>query len=727
MVFHVEFASISPLEWVGQIQAIFVLTKTLSLYAKIKPHEGKEAKMKSLWSKREAEEFINAYADKGVMADLALRVYSSRLLGSNPKLVLHGGGNVSVKTKMPDVYGNLEDVICVKGSGWDMADIEPDGLPAVRLKPIRAIANLEKLDDEDMVNVQRRNLLDSKAPNPSVETLLHAFLPHKYVDHTHANSVLALTDQPNGYAICSEVFGEKAALVPYIMPGFLLSKKALEVYQLNKDCGGLILMKHGIFTFGETAEESYERMIELITLAESKEKDRPARSFQSVEIPKSLLPASWVAPLLRGKCTPSNFSQTGGERLICTFRTNESILQYVNGKGLERYSQSGPVTPDHVIRTKPKPLIMPAPEVESLNQWCSLLDDSLKKYKAAYSDYFRRHNVDLKNPKLALDPMPRVVLVRGLGLFALGNSSQAAQITADIAESTINVISASERIGEYTSLDEAEIFQMEYWSLEQAKLGKQSPLPMSGNVVVITGGAGSIGAATAKAFMDNNAEVVLLDIDPERLSLLCDKIGVTGLTCNVTDRSQVEEVFTTICSKFGGIDVLVSNAGSASQGKIGEVSDEVLRKSFEINFFSHQTVAQAAVAIMSRQGTGGALLFNASKQAVNPGENFGPYGLPKAATLFLSRQYAVDYGSEQIRSNAINADRVRSGLMTEAMIAERAVARGTTPEDYMSGNLLGEEVTASDVANAFVNLALSMKTTGAVLTVDGGNIAAALR
>ncbi len=682
--------------------------------------------MDSCWSENKATAFVEKYTSRGIAVDVALRVYSSRLLGSDPQLVLHGGGNVSVKTRMPDVLGESQEVICVKGSGWDMASIEPAGLPAVRLKPIRAAANLDKLSDEDMVNLQRCSLLDSSAPNPSVETLLHAFLPHKFVDHTHADAVLALTDQPDGYSICSELYQEEVSLVPYIMPGFTLSKKALEVYTANDQCKALVLLKHGIFTFGETAEESYERMIELVSLAESRVTRGKGKTFKSVSVPKALAPPRAIAPILRGRCAALNF-QRNGQHSIATFRTNDAIQAYVNGSELERYSQSGPVTPDHVIRTKPKPLILPPPKAEQLSEWVSVLDEGLGSYAGEYRAYFDRHNGNLEHPKTALDPMPRVVLVRGLGLFALGSSYKAAEITADLAETTINVISDSECVGKFESITESEIFEIEYWSLEQAKLGKVRHLPLSGHVVVITGGAGAIGMATATAFKKNGAEVVLLDIDQDQLALAGDKIAATAIACDVTQRDNVEAAFAKICEKYGGVDVLVSNAGRAWQGKIGEVQDEVLRRSFELNFFSHQTVAQIAVSIMCQQGTGGVLLFNASKQSVNPGADFGPYGLPKAATLFLSRQYAVDYGDKHIRSNAINADRVRSGLMTEEMIVERAEARGISPEEYMSGNLLGEEVTPTDVANAFVDLALAKKTTGAVLTVDGGNIAAALR
>jgi NAD(P)-dependent dehydrogenase (short-subunit alcohol dehydrogenase family) len=320
------------------------------------------------------------------------------------------------------------------------------------------------------------------------------------------------------------------------------------------------------------------------------------------------------------------------------------------------------------------------------------------------------------------------VLVPGLGLFGLGRGKKDAAIAADLAEAAIECITDAEAIGRFRSISEDDMFDVEYWSLEQAKLGQARPLPLAGQVVAITGAGGAIGAATAKAFAAAGAEVALMDIDLAAAQKAASAIGKTALAipCNVTNDS-VTMAFDRIAQEFGGVDIVVSNAGAAWQGRIGEVDDSILRQSFELNFFAHQRVAQAAVKIMLKQGTGGCLLFNVSKQAVNPGANFGPYGLPKAATLFLVRQYAVDYGAEGIRSNGVNADRIRSGLLTDNFIKQRSQARGVSEQEYMSGNLLGREVTAEDVAQAFLHQALELKTTGDVTTVDGGNIAAALR
>jgi rhamnose utilization protein RhaD (predicted bifunctional aldolase and dehydrogenase)/NAD(P)-dependent dehydrogenase (short-subunit alcohol dehydrogenase family) len=678
--------------------------------------------MDNLWSDQDAKAAIAQHAAKGIGEDLALRVYTTRLLGGEPRLVLHGGGNTSVKTRLPDITGSAIDVLCVKGSGWDMGTIEAPGLPAVRLDPLRELRSLQALSDEDMVNVQRTNLLDSKAPNPSVETLLHAFLPHKFIDHTHSNAVLSLTDQPDGEALARDVFGRRAALVPYVMPGFALAKKTDEIARANPDVEGLVLLKHGIFSMGATAEEAYVRMIDLVTLAEKRLARETRKIFPGAALPKDIASAAEVAPILRGLL--SQPAKAGGreaaQRFVFEFRTGPDILAYVGGKEIARYSQQGPVTPDHAIRTKGVPLVAPAPQAGKLDLFAKEAKAALDSYVGAYHAYFARHNAQQLVPKKELDPIPRVVLVPGLGLFGVGNSSKDAKIAADLAETTVAVVADAERLGTYQCIPEPDIFDIEYWSLEQAKLSAAAEKPLARRIAVVTGGASGIGAATAAAFAREGAEVAVLDRD-------VSKVKGFAIACDVTDPKAVRAAFDKIAATYGGVDIVISNAGAAWQGKIGEVDEAVLRQSFELNFWAHQSVAQNAVRVLKAQGLGGCLLFNASKQAVNPGTDFGPYGLPKAATLFLSRQYALDYGSDGIRSNAVNADRIRSGLLTDDMIARRSKARGLSEADYMGGNLLGLEVTADDVAQAFVSLAKAAKTTGAVITVDGGNIAAALR
>ena len=687
--------------------------------------------MKSQWRAHEAERMIRSYARRGVNRDLALRVYTTRLLGQDPKLVLHGGGNTSVKTTQTDSLGQCVDVLCVKGSGWDMGDIEPRGLPALRLAELHKLRDLDALSDEEMVNYQRGCLLDSTSPNPSVETLLHAFLPHKYIDHTHSTAVLAVTDQPNAAAICREVFGDRVALVPYVMPGFALSKKAAEVLEANDGIEGLILLKHGIFTFGDTAREAYERMTSLVSQAEARLRRKRRKVFKSARLPTRVARVEDVGPVVRGLLAePVNGDGSDWRRMILDFRTGRRIRNYVDGQDLGRYSQVGVVTPDHNIRTKNWPLVLPSPGVGDLESLARESKKRVNRFVQRYHGYFARHNGKREAAKVELDPYPRVVLLPGLGLFGVGKSVKDAAVAADIAQNTVEVITDAEAIGRFRPIGEADMFDIEYWSLEQAKLGKGAEPPFARQIAVVTGGGSGIGAATARAFASQGAAVAVLDRDGAAAGKVARAIGggAVGIACDVTDRRSVRRAFDRVCKSFGGVDIVVSNAGAAWQGRIGTVSDRVLRESFELNFFAHQTVAQNTVRVMTVQGTGGVLLFNASKQAVNPGKDFGPYGLPKAATLFLARQYALEYGEHGIRANVVNADRVHTGLFKGGLLEERAAARGVTVDQYLkSGNLLKREVKAEDVAKAFVDLALSPKTTAAVLTVDGGNIEAALR
>jgi rhamnose utilization protein RhaD (predicted bifunctional aldolase and dehydrogenase)/NAD(P)-dependent dehydrogenase (short-subunit alcohol dehydrogenase family) len=685
--------------------------------------------MKSAWVERDAEAIVDRYAARGISRELALRIYSTRLLGRDPTLVLHGGGNTSLKETARDLSGAETEVLYVKGSGRDMGAIEPDGMTAVRLAPLRALRGRETIDATEMARVQRGFLIDPLAPSPSVEMLLHAFLPAHYVDHTHATAVLSLIDQPDSERLCSEVYDSRMGFVPYRMPGFGLAKRAADVFEKNPKVEGLILDKHGLFTFGDSARESYERMIELVTLAEQRLAKERKTVFAAAALPSGIAPITEIAPVLRGVCTlRDTFGEGAHRRMILNFRTGDAILNYGNGADVARYARAGTITPDHVIRVKPWPLIVPAPEAGKLDAFRQGAQAAAERFIADYKAYFERNKAREPGAQMH-DPLPRVALVPGLGLFGMGESVKEAAIAADIAEAAAEGIAGAERIGRFTSIAEADLFDCEYWPLELAKLDARPHRPLAGQVAVVTGAGGAIGAATARVFAEAGAAVALLDLDLKAAQEKAQTIGgdALALACDVTDTGSVQAAFDAVVAAFGGADILVSNAGAAWQGKIGDVDETLLRRSFELNFFAHQKVAQAAVTVMRRQGTGGCLLFNISKQAVNPGPDFGPYGLPKAATLFLMRQYALDHGAEGIRANGVNADRIRSGLLTDDFIAARAKARGVSEKDYMSGNLLGREVTADDVAQAFLAQALALKTTGSVTTVDGGNIAAALR
>jgi rhamnose utilization protein RhaD (predicted bifunctional aldolase and dehydrogenase)/NAD(P)-dependent dehydrogenase (short-subunit alcohol dehydrogenase family) len=684
--------------------------------------------MDSGWNDRDAGLLVEHYARDAVGADMALRIYTTRLLGRVPALVQRGGGNSSVKTQVHDLLGEQIDALCVKGSGWDMATIEPAGLPAVRLAPLLRLRDRNALTDAEMVRIQRACLIDPMAPNPSVETLLHAFLPHKYVDHTHATAVLSLTNQPDGEELCREVYADRLGVVPYVMPGFALARKAAEIYEQNPRVEGLILLKHGIFSFGTEAREAYERMIDAVSRAETRLRRGRKSVFIAAPLPARTASLAEVAPIIRGACSLKDAAPEGiYRRLILEFRVSTAILAFVNGAAVRRYGRAGVITPDHTIRTKNWPLVVGPPEEGKTDAFKADAQAAATAFIADYESYFARHNAGCHPPKRMLDPLPRVVLVPGLGLFGLGRTKKDASIAADLAETAIATITDAEAIGQFESIHERDMFDMEYWSLEQAKLGKEVEKPLAGQVALVTGGGGAIGGAIAHAFATTGAEVAILDVDESAARTKAREIAALAVGCDVTDGRSVRAAFDRVAETFGGVDIVVSNAGGAWQGRIGEVDDATLRRSFELNFFAHQCIAQNAVRLMLAQGTGGALLFNVSKQAVNPGANFGPYGIPKAATLFLVRQYALEYGSAGIRANAVNADRVRSGLLTPELIASRASARGLSEHAYMAGNLLGREVTAEDVAQAFLFHALALKTTGDVTTVDGGNIAAALR
>ncbi|MCT7373647.1 bifunctional aldolase/short-chain dehydrogenase [Chelativorans salis] len=684
--------------------------------------------MQNLWNDSHAEKLVEDYAAKGVGRDLALRVYTTRLLGGEPRLVLHGGGNTSLKTRATDILGREWDVLCVKGSGWDMGVIEPAGLPAVKMDALLAARKLGALSDEDMVAMQRANLIDAYAPNPSIETLLHAFLPHKFVDHTHSTAILALVDQVDSEPLCREVFGKRMGFVPYIKPGFDLAKAAADIYDADPSVEGLILDKHGIFTFAEDAKGAYDLMIEFVTMAENYVARKGGKPFASVVLPAALANPAEISPYLRGALAiPEGEGRFG--RMVSDFRTSPKILDYVNAETAEELAVRGVSTPDLSIRIKTGPMVLPAPEAGKLEEYGETVRDKVAAFSARYRAYFESNDARDDVKRTMLDPMPRLTLVRGLGLFGHGRSLKEAKVAADCGEMLIEAVTGAETVGSFQPLALSDLFELEYWSLEQAKLAANKPKALSGQVMLITGGAGAIGAATAKLFAAQGAHAVVVDLDAEKAEAVAKEAGNAsiGVGADVTDSTSVRAAFEKAVEVYGGVDIAISNAGAAWQGRIGELDDATLRKSFELNFFAHQSVARNAVRIFRMQKTGGVLLFNTSKQAINPGANFGAYGLPKAATLFLSRQYALDYGAEGIRSNAVNADRIRSGLLTDEMIASRAKARGVSEKDYMGGNLLGLEVRAEDVAQAFLHQALAERTTADVTTVDGGNIAAALR
>ncbi len=705
--------------------------------------------MQNLWNDADLQRSIEEQCSRPELpTELNELVYASRLLGRESSLVMHGGGNTSVKCELVDMVGNRADVLFIKASGVDLSRVTAHDYTPLKLTPLRNLGELfnrnDRLSEEELQRFSTKefkhllllnlfSLTDHMAEQrltPSIETLLHAFLPHRYILHTHSFALLTLSNQPDGAALCREVLGESFGLVDYIKPGLGLARSSASVYEANPDIKGLVLQKHGLASFGKTAHEAYSCMIDAVTKLEARIALAGRKTFPSVALPDALASVEEVAPIIRGACVEEKETGTREyNQFILDFRTSPVILEYVNSTELDRMSQKGAMTPDFIIRTKNKPLVLPPPDAFDLAAFKLEVQQRVERYRDEYIAYFTASQAATAMQVHMLDPLPRVVLVPGIGLFGLGRTAESAAVNADIAASTAAAILDAESVGTFESISDREAFEIEYWDMEQAKVNKRPHDLFAGKIVMVTGAASGIGLATAKAFRQKGAELVILDLTLEALERAQKELGgnTLALACDVTDRTTVHAAFDAACRRFGGVDIIVSNVGAALQGRIGEVSDAVLRKSFELNFFSHQSIAQEAVRVMKLQGTGGVLLFNVSKQAVNPGPDFGPYGLPKAATMFLVRQYALDHGRDGIRSNGINADRIRSGLLTEEMIKARSTARGLSEKEYMAGNLLQLEVTAEDVAEAFVHLALEKRTTGSITTVDGGNIAAALR
>ncbi|PTV94394.1 rhamnose utilization protein RhaD (predicted bifunctional aldolase and dehydrogenase) [Rhodobacter aestuarii] len=675
----------------------------------------------------------NLWSDEAARAagegDLAQRVYSSRLIGADPDLVLHGGGNTSVKTTALDLFGEPVEVLHIKGSGHDLATIGADGLPAVRLAPMLDLKARDAVADDALVKLQRLNLLDPSAPNPSVEMLLHAWMPHKFVDHTHATPFLVLANLPEVEAVLRELFGDRIALVPFVKPGFGLAKAAAAAFDANPECEGLLLHNHGHFTWGPDAKASYTRVIEHANMVEAWLQDRRPAPLK----PAAALPVAEVAPMLAALRGALATSLPGDAALpVLDLRDDEDTRAFCARPDLEELADLGVATPDHVIRTKAEVLVLRRDA-----QTPEAMRDAVAAWGARYGAYFEENKARFGGPVEMLTPLPGLCWLEGIGAVGVGMDAKAARIAADIGDQSRRVKADGAAAGGFASITPGDLFDMEYWPLELAKLGTAKPKPLAGRVVLVTGGAGAIGMATAEAFAAEGASIFIVDRPGEVLNQAVAKLGrdAGGYGCDITQQGAAAEAVAACAKRFGGLDILVSNAGAAINGDIATLDGAVLRGSFELNFFSHLAFAQAAIALYRAQvGTRGCrgaepgqILFNVSKQAVNPGKGFAAYGLPKATLFFLLKQLTLEHGGEGIRVNGINADRIRSGLLTPDMIAARSAARGLDEGSYMAGNLLKAEVEARHVAEAFVMLAKAERTTGHVMTVDGGNIEASLR
>ena len=653
--------------------------------------------MQSLWNDEEAA---------GFKGDLAQRVYTSRLLGRDKSLVLHGGGNTSVKLRQTNLVGDDEEVLYVKGSGWDLEFIEEAGFSPVRMAHLLKLAQLEALSDPQMVNELATHMTRSTAPAPSVETILHALLPHKYVDHTHSDAVLAVTDTADGEKRIAEIYGDKVVIIPYVMPGFDLARLCAERFpqQVGKNTIGMLLMKHGIFSFGATARQSYERMIELVDLAERYLERRNAWQLKRAAINPSDQPQRQQIAALRAE-----ISRVAGNPLIVAVHRDARTLSFAHRSDIAVASQQGPVTPDHVIRTKRVPLV--GRDVEG--------------FARAYREYFDRHAPQAKDPKTMLDPAPRVVLDPELGMCAAGRSAKDAAIVADLYTHTIDVIERASLLGGYAALPHRDIFDVEYWDLEQAKLRKAGKPPVfTGEVALVTGAASGIGRACVEAFLARGAAVVGVDVN-ERITALHRRADFLGIRCDVTSQQEIIAALEQTARAYGGLDILVLNAGIfTASATIAALDNEAWRKVMNINLDANLMLLRECYPLLKLAPRGGRVAVIGSKNVPAPGPGAAAYSASKAALTQIARVAALEWGADNIRINTLHPNAVfDTGIWNEDVLTARAEYYGMSVDEYKRNNVLKTEVTSRDVAELAAEICgpLFSKTTGAQVPVDGGN------
>uniref|UniRef100_UPI00405699B6 bifunctional aldolase/short-chain dehydrogenase n=1 Tax=Candidatus Electronema sp. TaxID=2698783 RepID=UPI00405699B6 len=651
--------------------------------------------MRNLWNESEAA----ACAD-----ELALRVYSSRLLGRETALVLHGGGNTSVKITEKNLLGDEEEILYVKGSGWDLAAIEAAGFAPVRLRPMLALAKLKRLTDPQMVNGLQTQLIRADAPAPSVETILHALLPFRYVDHTHADAVVTICNTPDGLRRIEELYGGVAVIVPYIMPGFDLARKAGRLFaaQAGPQTIGMVLMNHGIFSFGDTAQESYERMIRLVSMAEEHLRQHDAWELNGPPAAEPRFDRREIAKLRQ------TISNKAGRPMLLHVTGSQRELDFSRRADVRELA-CGPATPDHVLRTKALPLI----------------GRDVEQYAEDYRRYFEAHEPAAKERKVMLDPAPRVLLDPDLGLCCVGASAAEIGIIADIYEHTMGCILRAERLGGWRPLPLGDLFAVEYWDLEQAKLKKGGKAPLfKGEIALITGAASGIGKACVESFLKRGAAVVGLDISP-KISEVSASSAFLGLQCDITDEKQVAAALDQTALHFGGIDMLVLNAGIFPPSKaVAELPGELWRQVMTVNLDANLTLLRETHPLLKAAPGKGRVVVIGSKNVPAPGPGAAAYSAAKAALTQLMRVTALEWGKDGIRINALHPNAVfDTGIWTDEVLQARAAHYGLSVAAYKTNNLLGVEVRSSDVAEMSAEMCgpLFACTTAAQLPVDGGN------
>ncbi len=694
-----------------------------------------DPRMQSRWSDAHAREFVARYAAHG--EDLALRVYTSRLIGEDQDLVLHGGGNTSVKTMQSDALGRSVRCLCVKGSGADLVAVEPAGLPALELEPLLALRSLPSLSDDAMVAELRRRLLDPNAPNPSVEALLHAFVPHRFVDHTHADAILALTNQPDGEQLVRQALGDDVAILGWIFPGFPLAKAVADIVSKQPEVRAVVLMQHGIFTFGDTAKESYERMIEFVDRAErfvcARTGAVPAMlRGEPAPLPQAERQRALAAflPVLRAIAPIDAAPVEKRMHVVADVRAHDALAAFSAHPDAAALCASGPITPDHVIRTKGRYLFVPRAAMSDRDA----LQRAVHDYVAWYRSYFESCAKPIGAP-LMLHPMPCVAVVEGCGIVALAPSMRAASIAADIAEHTLKVWAQGSALSLYVPLPERELAAMEYWPLEMKKLGKQSKPALAGRIALVTGAAGAIGFSCAKTLLDHGACVLLVDRDGDRLAAAASRLApasrsVRTFVADLTDEAQVRASFEACALAFGGVDDIVLSHGIAHVSKLADMDPLRFDAVMAANAKATMLALKESARVLRLQGTGGSVVIQISKNAFAPGAGFGAYSASKAAALQLGRIAALEFAEFSARVNMVNADAVFGDDETPSQLwaevgPDRMKARGLDADGlrafYRDRSLLKRTVTPQHVADAvFWLVAHAHATTGAVVPVDGG-------
>jgi rhamnose utilization protein RhaD (predicted bifunctional aldolase and dehydrogenase)/NAD(P)-dependent dehydrogenase (short-subunit alcohol dehydrogenase family) len=655
--------------------------------------------MKSLWSDAQEREMSARFGPLGP------RVYTSRLLGRDKTLVLHGGGNTSVKLREKNLFGEEEDVLYVKGSGWDLETIEAAGFTPVALGYVKRLATLPRLSDPQMVNELNTHMLRAGAPSPSVETILHAILPHKYVDHTHADAVLSVSNAPQGEKRVREIYGDRVVVIPYIMAGFDLAAHCAREFpkQAGSRTIGMVLLSHGIFSFGADARESYERMIELVSMAE--EYLQRKKAWQVTPGPAKAQPFQRedIASLRRA------MSDQAGFPMVLKVNADEKFLAFAQRPDVDKLSQQGPATPDHVIRTKPFPM----------------LGRDVAGYGKRYREYFERLSAGAKEKKTMLDTAPRMALDAQLGLVAAGRTAKDAAIVEELYDHTVDVILRAEALGGWRALDQSHTFDIEYWDLEQAKLRKAgSPPAFAGEVALVTGAASGIGKACVAAFLKRGAAVVALDRNAA-IEKMWQRPDVLGLTVDLTEARAVETALDEAVKRYGGVDMLVLNAGIFPGSQpLQEVALEAWKQTMAVNVDAQLRVMQLLHPLLKLAPRGGRIVVIGSRNVPAPGPGAAAYSASKAALNQLARVAALEWAKDGIRINSLHPDAVYdTGLWTEELLAQRARAYGLTVEQYKKRNLLKTEVSSSDVAELAAEMCGTLfgKTTAAQVPVDGGN------